>query len=137
MDCKCTYPPSTGPVVAAIAAAWVMRKEPTLGPAPDATPIERECRHASFDGDDDTHYAALSYVWGRIDENTVVQILINGHSFLIGSNLHAALKQLFQNGVRSWLWEDSICINQSDMEEKSLQVAQMHTIFSRAECVFL
>ena len=111
-------------------------KQPTPAPVdPGAAPIELEFRHASFD--DDTHYAALSYVWGRSDTNTTAQIHINGGSFTIGSNLHAVLTQLYQGGVRSWLWVDSICINQSDMEEKSLQVAQMHTIFGRADHVYI
>lgn len=103
---------------------------------PGAAPMELELRHASFD-DDDTHYAALSYVWGRPNTNTVAQIYINGGSFSIGSNLHAALTQLYRRGVQSWLWVDSICIDQSDMEEKSSQVAQMRTIFSRADCVYI
>ena len=102
---------------------------------PGAAPIELEFRHASFD--DDIHFAALSYVWGRSDTNTAALIYIHGGSFTIGSNLHAALTQLYQSGVRAWLWVDSICINQSDMEEKSLQVAQMRTIFSRANHVYI
>ena len=102
---------------------------------PSAAPIELEFRHASFD--DDIHYAALSYVWGRPNTKTAALIYIHGRSFTIGSNLHAALTQLNQGGVRSWLWVDSICINQSDIEEKSLQVAQMRTIFSRADHVYI
>ncbi len=72
-----------------------------------AASIELELRHASFDND--THYAALSYVWGHPDTRTAAQVRINGCSFTIGSNLHAALTQLCQSDVRSWLWVDSIC----------------------------
>ena len=103
--------------------------------SPDIAPIELEIRHTSFD--DDFSYAALSYVWGRPDRNTAALIYVHGGSFLIGSNLNAALTQLYQSGIRSWLWVDSICINQSDMEEKSLQVAQMRTVFSRAAHVYV
>jgi hypothetical protein len=69
--------------------------------------LELEWRHASFD--DETHYAALSYVWGRPDTRTAARVHINRCSFTIGSNLHAALTQLYWCGVRSWLWVDSIC----------------------------
>jgi hypothetical protein len=102
---------------------------------PGTAPIELEFQHAPFD--DDTHYAALSYAWGRPDTNTAAQIHVNGGLFTIGRNLHAALTQLSLDGVRSWLWVDSICINQSDLEEKSWQVAQMRTIFSRADRVYI
>ena len=100
-----------------------------------AASIELELRHASFDND--THYAALSYVWGHPDTRTAAQVHINGCSFTIGSNFHDALVQLYRSDVRSWLWVDSICINQSDMEEKNVQVAQMRTIFSWADRVYI
>ena len=52
------------------------------------TLIELELQHASFD--DETQYAALSYVWGRPDTRTAAQVHINRCSFTLGSNLHAA-----------------------------------------------
>jgi hypothetical protein len=52
------------------------------------TLIELELQHASFD--DETQYAALSYVWGRPDTRTTAQVHINRYSFTIGSNLHTA-----------------------------------------------
>jgi hypothetical protein len=74
---------------------------------------------------------------GTPNTRTAAQVHINGCSFTIGSNLHDALTQLYRDDVRSWLWVDSICINQSDMEEKSVQVAQMRTIFSWADRVYI
>ena len=66
-----------------------------------ATSIELELRHGSFDND--THYAALSYVWWHPDPRTAAQVHINGCSFTIVSYLHDALTQLYRGRVRSWL----------------------------------
>ncbi len=99
-------------------------------------PIELELRHTTS-LDNNTHYAALSYVWGHPDIKTAAQIHVNGCLFTIGRNLHAALTQVCQDGVRCWLWIDSICINQVDLEEKSWQVTQMRTIFSQADHAYI
>lgn len=112
----------------------VQFKEPASA-NPATSPIELELRSASLD--DDTHYAAISYAWGRPDASTAAQIRVNGGSVTIGREIHVALARLRQNGVRSWLWVDSICINQPDLEEKSWQVAQMRSIFSRADRVYI
>jgi hypothetical protein len=98
------------------------------------TRIELEIRHTSID-DSGPPYTALSYVWG--DVKMTIEIQINGQPFAIGYNLYAALKQLLQNGVYSWLWVDAICIHQSDTEEKSWQVNQMRTIYSRSDLVYI
>jgi hypothetical protein len=103
---------------------------------PDPGKLELEFRNASFD-DADNHYAALSYVWGAPDKSTEAQIVIGGHPFSIGHNLYLALTQLHENGVRSWLWVDSICINQWDLVEKSWQVGQMRDVYSRADLVYI
>ncbi|KAI5466983.1 heterokaryon incompatibility protein-domain-containing protein [Mariannaea sp. PMI_226] len=101
-------------------------------PADAAAPIRLELCHASMT---DTHYAALSYAWG--DHKRTSQIYVNGGSFTISRSLHDALKQLRQNGVQSWFWVDSICIQQSDPEEKTHQVRQMHAIYTQANLVYI
>ncbi|KAF4943501.1 hypothetical protein FGADI_13377 [Fusarium gaditjirri] len=95
------------------------------------SPLSLELCHASIN---DTNYAALSYVWG--DVANTVEIVLNHLSFRIGRNFHTALKQLQQNNFHGWLWIDSVCIQQLDISEKSYQVGQMGTIFSKADCVF-
>ncbi|KAH6997553.1 heterokaryon incompatibility protein-domain-containing protein [Ilyonectria sp. MPI-CAGE-AT-0026] len=109
----------------------LVRFAPELNHAQD---IELELCHASL-VDNTTHYAALSYVWG--DVNNALQVRINGEPFLIGHNLCAALEQLQRRRVDSWLWADSISINQSDLEEKSWQIDQMHSIFAQADVVYM
>lgn len=93
--------------------------------------ITLELRHASMK--DGVPYAALSYVWGNVDDTEEIEI--NSESFSIGRNLYASLHQLRLNGVGSWLWIDSICIEQSNNEEKSWHVDQMRQIFSHADLV--
>ncbi|KAJ3520260.1 hypothetical protein NM208_g13784 [Fusarium decemcellulare] len=82
-----------------------------------------------------TAFNALSYLWG--DCTQTIDIALNGQPFPVGSNLHDALKQLHENGFRFWIWIDSICIHQSDLDEKSWQVQEMRTVYSQAECVYM
>ncbi|KPI45460.1 uncharacterized protein AB675_560 [Cyphellophora attinorum] len=80
-------------------------------------------------------YEALSYVWGEDDTNSSAIIHCNGRPKSIGSNLAAALKHLRYSDRARILWADALSINQSDSEEKSLQVAQMGQIYAAAERV--
>ncbi|EEU35341.1 uncharacterized protein NECHADRAFT_81314 [Fusarium vanettenii 77-13-4] len=98
----------------------------------DTSNLELELRHASMN---DTTFNALSYVWGDCSET--IDITLNGQNFPVGRSLHSALKQLRENGFRSWIWIDSICIQQTDLEEKGWHVQEMRTVYSRAECVYM
>ncbi|RSL50338.1 hypothetical protein CEP54_012002 [Fusarium duplospermum] len=93
--------------------------------------LSLELRHASMS---ETNYSALSYVWGDVSDT--IEINLNNSSIKIGRNLHAGLKQLREDGVRDWLWIDSICIRQSDLDEKTYQVGLMRDIFSNADRVY-
>jgi hypothetical protein len=79
-------------------------------------------------------YKALSYVWG--DPGETLPILVDGKRYHVTANCHAALLRRRQRGV-GCLWIDAICINQSDDEEKSLQVARMRDIYHAAEEVIV
>ncbi|KAI1769393.1 heterokaryon incompatibility protein-domain-containing protein [Hypoxylon sp. FL1150] len=80
-------------------------------------------------------YRALSYVWGSSDQT--VDIEVNGETLTIRSNLHAALTQLRRDETCSWIWIDSICIEQTNPVEKSWHVNEMGKIFSGAEQVYM
>lgn len=78
-------------------------------------------------------YAALSYVWG--DPSFTHQIIVNGQETRVGRNLEVALRALstrpdFQDGFK--LWVDAICIDQSNYEERGLQVNKMREIYGGA-----
>jgi hypothetical protein len=65
-------------------------------------------------------------------------IRLNGQVIQVGPNLESALRALreipeVQNGKRVWI--DSLCINQTDIEEKGHEVKRMGDIYSHAERV--
>lgn len=75
-------------------------------------------------------YRCLSYTWG--DQTEKYSILVNGRQMEVGRNLYTFLELAQLKFPAKSLWIDAICINQSDFEEKSLQVQRMGIIFSRA-----
>ena len=78
-------------------------------------------------------YIAISYTWG--DTVPTLPILVNGYSVNVRLNCWYALWQVRQQDYAYPVWIDSICINQSDSEEKGCQVAMMGDIFHGAEFV--
>lgn len=78
-------------------------------------------------------YFALSYVWGT--EPAYYKILLNGLDFWIRLNLWTFLTYAQEHFPESDLWVDALCINQNDLDEKSIQVAMMDKTFSRAKKV--
>ncbi|KAI1075687.1 heterokaryon incompatibility protein-domain-containing protein [Whalleya microplaca] len=86
-----------------------------------------------------TSYIALSYTWRDpvVEENSpweFEKIFVNSRQFSVGINLFCALKAL--RNTKAYLWVDAICINQQDNHERSIQVALMGEIFSRASKVY-
>jgi hypothetical protein len=82
---------------------------------------------------DQLQYTALSYVWG--DATYKQPISVNGKLFGITPNLHAALVYIRDENKPVQLWVDAVCINQSDIDERNSQVAQMSDIYLRAKKV--
>lgn len=103
------------------------------GPVDDDEPISLELQHVSLN--DNISYAAVSYTWGTTTGS--VEIRVNECQFKITQNLHEALRQFWRDGIKSWLWIDAICIEQSMDLEKSWQIMEMREIFSQAKTVYL
>lgn len=82
-------------------------------------------------------FEALSYTWGTEKANEA--IVLNGFPFEVGKNLLDALhflRRQFMSGKAGQLfWIDAICINQSDLKEKSRQLLIMDQIYFRASTV--
>lgn len=78
-------------------------------------------------------YATLSYCWG--DPNDTSDILVNGLTTPVTSNLASALRRLRQLGVTN-VWADAICINQADRLEKGHQIRYMTHIYTRAQTTY-
>lgn len=121
-----------------------------------------ECSLEVHDTDElSNHYNALSYTWGN--EDAIQKILLRAPQepttgtgkarfqafaqkmtktrFYIRPNLEDALRQFRDTNPNTQqdllLWIDAICINQIDEEEKSMQVARMAEIYSKAEDVLI
>jgi hypothetical protein len=80
-------------------------------------------------------YEALSYHWGNDKPTSSITILAENkvpQAFHIRPNLEAALRQLRLPDKPRALWIDAICIDQSDNDEKSLQIPKMAEIFANA-----
>ncbi|UPL03094.1 hypothetical protein LCI18_014028 [Fusarium solani-melongenae] len=79
-----------------------------------------------------SNYIALSYCWGR--PHMTVPVRINGTITFITPSLADALITLRERNYLR-VWADAICINQTDMEERSRQVLRMAAIYRSASAV--
>ncbi|KAH8177164.1 heterokaryon incompatibility protein (HET) domain-containing protein [Sarocladium implicatum] len=98
-------------------------------------------------------YIALSYTWGPAQAPTPASssqeltlspsstssiphhydtINLNSHTFNVLPNLHTALQYIVDARPNQYLWVDSICINQGDLDERAAQVGIMDTVYSAA-----
>jgi hypothetical protein len=78
-------------------------------------------------------YVAISYVWGPPHPTVVIKV--ENFDFRVRLNCFYALWQMKQHGHTSGLCIDSICINQANDHEKSIQVTRMATIYRSAQFV--
>ena len=84
-----------------------------------------------------TEYTALSYSWGMNedgDDSLCRHIFIGGKVKRVTQNLFEAIRRL-RHGCSDAvfrIWADAVSINQTDLVERSEQVANMATIFAHA-----
>jgi hypothetical protein len=80
-------------------------------------------------------YEALSYVWG--DPEPAFKILCDDQIIEVTPNLGTAIQRLRYEGASRFrvVWIDAVCINQSDLDERSQQVSIMRHIYGQAEGV--
>ncbi len=89
-----------------------------------------ELNHESLAGP--PAYVALSYNWGN--PTVTKNITVSGKTVSITYNLDLALRHLRRAG-HLLVWADALCINQSDLDERSIQVQRMLAVYGRAEKV--
>jgi hypothetical protein len=106
-----------------------------LHPGLQGTAIEISVYRLDLDDPDRWRYAALSYTWG--DPTITKQILVEGESFNVTTNLFGALQHVRSTEEAITIWVDAICINQGDNAEKSGQVALMDEIYKQCEKVYI
>ena len=78
-------------------------------------------------------YEALSYYWGHLDSAPPYFVTLNGHIWRVTENLWRALFRLQRSSSVRILWVDALCINQSDVSERTHQVQMMGKIYSHAQ----
>lgn len=78
-------------------------------------------------------YEALSYQWGSPEPSPdpahVITLGLTSHPFQLRANLFHALQHLRLEDEERTLWIDALCINQGDVEERNVQVAQMGLVY--------
>jgi len=90
-----------------------------------------ECELEERSLDNEGIEEALSYVWGEPVFDKIIQL--GGRSFRVTKNLYNILCNLRRRDATRVIWIDAICINQSDLEEKTHQVRLMGDIYSKAQ----
>ena len=80
-------------------------------------------------------YEAISYFWGEPSYRE--NILMNSESYPITDSAAQALRHFRLVAGARYLWLDALCIDQCNVEERSMQVANMLAIFARAERVLI
>ncbi|RMZ87069.1 hypothetical protein DV736_g5704, partial [Chaetothyriales sp. CBS 134916] len=80
-------------------------------------------------------YDALSYVWG--DEEPSYEIILDAWPIRIRENLWEFLRQSRHTSQPVTLWVDALCIDQSNLTERSIQVQSMAQIYGSATRVIV
>ena len=78
-------------------------------------------------------FIAVSYTWG--DKTLERSITVDGKTLMVRHNCLFALQQARSYDPESYVWIDSICINQRDLHEKRLQVQMMYALYRQAATV--
>ncbi|KAH8722981.1 heterokaryon incompatibility, partial [Phaeosphaeriaceae sp. PMI808] len=80
-------------------------------------------------------FDALSYSWGSSTGRDM--IMINGANVPVTMNLNAALRRVRNTERTKLLWVDALCINQTDIDEKNVQVMRMKKIYTESSRVLV
>jgi Heterokaryon incompatibility protein (HET) len=108
----------------------ILRLEPAKSLA---DPITCSLHEVSLDTN--PGYAAISYSWGG--QASDKEVSCSGTQLLVTANAAMVLRYVRQQRGPRWVWIDSICINQNDVQEKTGQVRLMREIYSKAAEVLL
>lgn len=101
-----------------------------LHPGSGEDPFEAHLQIVSIE--DAPPYEALSYTWGKPTDESRDYIWLQGHPLPIKPNLEDALRSLRLPTQVRRLWIDALCIDQSDLDERSRQVQYMRLVYKHA-----
>ena len=102
-----------------------------LGPSSNDELIHCVLRHVRLS--EVSHYEAISYCWG--DANDTVPIECSGSLLMVTRSLHSLLSHIRLDSRHRTIWADAICINQTDLAERSAQVRMTGSIYSKVNGV--
>ncbi|KAK1067227.1 hypothetical protein LTR74_006595 [Friedmanniomyces endolithicus] len=97
-------------------------------------PKSLKCELRTLNIDTNLAYVALSYTWGFSGD--LATIKLGDFRIHAQRNLVEALRTLYGLGHRL-VWADALCINQTDLTERGVQVSLMRNIFERAQEVLI
>ncbi|KAK0710136.1 heterokaryon incompatibility protein-domain-containing protein [Lasiosphaeria miniovina] len=103
-----------------------------LHPGPVSAPIKCELIVTQLE-QIENEYEATSYTWGSPADPLLIEC--NGLAMRIQRNAFDMLAHIRHPDWPRVVWIDAVCINQSDIEERSQQVSMMHQIYSSAVSV--
>lgn len=108
-----------------------------LEPGELADPLKGRLEVTSIDSAG--NYEALSYVWGTSNQSGNISIANGDNEWPVDltASLKETLLRLRFTDRRRRLWVDQICINQSDVAERSQQVQFMNRIYKRASHILV
>jgi hypothetical protein len=89
------------------------------------------CRLATFELQSAPTYEALSYTWGALVFDH--EITCNDLPLRVTANLYEALHYLRQSDVERIMWIDAVCIDQTNLPERTAQVRMMKDIYSKSD----
>lgn len=81
-------------------------------------------------------YIALSYAWGDVCDMTILRV--NDRDVKVSFSLYGALQAISHSKAHLedvMVWADALCIDQSNLEERSQQVRVMTSIYRKAQSV--
>jgi hypothetical protein len=78
-------------------------------------------------------YEALSYTWG--DPTDTMPITLEGEQTMVTKNLYCTLEYIRHESDPRILWVDAVCIDQSNLVERSYQVLLMRDVYRQATSV--
>ena len=109
--------------------------------------IQKQCHLERYPLDSVPGYITLSYVWGapwwdqiedtsytKPSHNWIIHVDSQPHRMKIGRNLYEALRRMSAGPTTPTdftLWVDAMCIDQTNLNERSSQVSIMGEIYSK------
>lgn len=98
-----------------------------LLPGKEEDPVYFRLDHAFLT--DKPKFETISYAWGDPNIRSTIECE-EGRTIQVTINLHTALRHLRHENEERIIWADAVCINQEDLDERSVQVTLMGEIYS-------